>query len=277
MIRILFMVSVLALALVGCDNSANVEAEKQAQAEQNKPKVDPNLPKLEGKVTIDKIPNLKAEDNFALRGRLYDVTDPTKAPVMVTEFRHPVSGGMPLAFQLPYQPSKMQAGKRYAVDVGLMVGDTQLKGSNELIPVAAGSKSLGDITLITGGKVDVNTTPEDKVRNLVKALEMQLGNQERFDRRTIKRTVDRTTYGGDAFYEKEGNLLRLVRQKINNAGKSKTEQYFVYRKDGTPLYAKQNGKELGWDSKGNIVLNVNADDGVALTKSVKSVFASLKK
>jgi uncharacterized lipoprotein YbaY len=223
-------------------------------------------PTVTGMALFDSPVQLAAGATLNLR--LLDTTAADKEPIVVTTASVPITA-LPAEFALPYDDSKIEGFRSYAVEAQVMD-----QGTVKFV-------SLGRVGVLTQGKPNrVNVQLSQGLTNAVRDpavdlakefadFEQRLGGLKRFaDSRIVGPEGKETAIGWDAFADDDG--VRMVRETISDGeGNNRYMRRFAW-KDGKLWFAvrDQGGVKirLGWDKTGALLIkekNGAADESVA--------------
>ena len=241
---------VLSLALAACGQSnQNTNA--------NAPVVSAAMPtSVTGSVALKNPVPLSASAQLTLK--LLNVS--AKPAIVVAE---KTTGGLttlPAAFELNFDPAKIDHNAFHVLDVTIVDGERHYVAPREYPVITKGA----------GAKIDLLMTPEPTVGEQLESeyalLERSIGGMKRAQGASED---ENSTTAWDGFFDKNG--LRYIREITDYGDKGRSNFYFAYR-DGKPmLVIKESVPALaerpnavtraGWNALGQLVLRTRREGG----------------
>lgn len=263
-IALLSLSLALALSACGGDKPAPTPAAARSAAPAGAPLPTPVTgPKVSGSFTVPGINNLPA--GLELGVKLLDVTDPAAVPVVVAERVTQSPRMLPSGFEIGYDPTQIDATRKYVVVVVLQADGLVLYGTPTQTPVLTeGAVSEGlTLTLVQGGKAVAELAPPDQLKADFKELETKLGALRRI---TGERMDESISVGWDAFVDNSSGQVLMAREQVEIAEAGKTAYRFAYQ-GGQPWFIERKAggsiSLLGWTSDGQLILNETANGPMA--------------
>ncbi|MEO8672492.1 MAG: YbaY family lipoprotein [Tahibacter sp.] len=173
------------------------------------------------------------------------------------------SGGLtnlPVAFELPFDPSKIDQSAFHILDVTIVDGERHYVAPRQYPVVTKGATA----------KVDVQMTPEPTAGEQLEAeyalLQSAIGGMKRVQGASEE---ENSTTAWDGFFDKNG--LRYIREITDYGDKGRSNFYFAYR-DGKPMFVIKEGvpalaerpnsvTRAGWNALGQLVLHTRREGG----------------
>lgn len=249
-----------ALALAACGGEQPAPASARPAASTPTPADVPATtpvagPKVSGSITVEGKSQLPG--GIQLTVKLFDVTDASAVPVLVSERTTAAPQILPSGFEVGYDPAQIDASRRYAVEVALQTDGIVLYGTPAPTPVLTqGAPDSGiALSLVQGGKPVTTVAPPEQLKLDFKALEANLGALRRI---TGERLDEEVAIGWDAFVDNASGQVLMAREQVEVADSGMTAYRFAY-KGGQPwmVERKRGGATmlLGWTSAGELILN----------------------
>lgn len=263
------LVSVAALAMAGCNNSASPQ---QAQGKADDGAATAAAPQAGNKVTgqISLREPAQLSPQAKLEISLVDVsaaaagaaTDATAAPAaapapLATKTISPV-GAFPVSFELEFNPADVNPNNLYVVKADLVDGDRTYEMPLQAPVLTKGASNQVSIQLVA------KQTPAEKDLAAFEDLKKQIGGMK------IKSgtKLDKDASRGWQVFRKDGQV-QFIREQVDYGDKGFTETDYAY-KTGKAWVAVQQ-KKSSKDAKPNATERVSWDvDGKPVLKQVVS-------
>lgn len=172
----------------------------------------------------------------------------------------------PFTFDLPLDPSRIDASRTYVLNVVLTDGDRKFLSPLSTPVLTGGAGANPQIVL------NPEPTPSEKMKAGFQSLQAQIGGMKKVDGTY---TTDDASVGWDAF-SRNGDVVFVRVNTDFDAGGSRAVK-FAYRADGDPmaLVMQEGGvtSRVGWDEGGAVVLNEKSGGGTLTDEEIAALRA----
>lgn len=202
--------------------------------------------------------------------KLVDVAMPD---YVLAEHSETVSGQPPYAFTMAFDPSKIDRTRTYVVNVLMFDGDRRFVPALQSPVLTGGAGNTAEVVL------NSEATPGEKLNEEFTSLKSRIGGMRRIQDSFLN---DDLSVAWDGFVEAGGKVrfMRVNSEKGDGdtAVRSNVEYAFL---DEQPMVVSRragNGfTRVGWDTKGNLVLNRAAGGGTVSEEEARSFHADALK
>ncbi|MGA9421760.1 MAG: YbaY family lipoprotein [Rhodanobacteraceae bacterium] len=192
-------------------------------------------------------------DGAKLDIKLVDIAQPE---IPIAEKTDVVSGQPPYQFTLDFDPSKIDAGRTYVVNVTLTDGDRHFVPALNSPVLTGGAGASAQIVL------NAEATPGEKMDAEYKKIQADIGGMKRI---AGTYTTDTASIAWDAFISQR--RIKFMRVTILHDKGGQTSIKYAF-KNGKPLELVRNEggatTRVGWEEDGTVLVNRNSD-GTTLT------------
>lgn len=241
-----------ALAVLGGCNSSNQPASAPSAADNasgavaQHPAATTVIPDhIDGTITLREPAPITAGSRLTIK-----LVDVAQQDLVLAETSENVGGQPPYPFTLPVKPSDIDPTRVYVVNVLLVDGERRYVQALQS-PVLTGGAGA-TINVVLNGEA----TPGEQLKEAFNKLKSHIGGMKRIQDAFLDGEL---SVAWDGFVE-AGNKLRFMRVNSevgdgDTAVRTNVEYAFL---DGKPMAILQKGRvttRVGWDDKGQVVLN----------------------
>jgi uncharacterized lipoprotein YbaY len=227
-------------------------------------------PRISGRIEVTDLATLPP--GIQLGFKLFDITDPSIAPVLVSEQITAAPRTLPYEFEFGYDASRVNPSLRYGMTAAIQTEGVVLYGTSSVTPVLTqGATDAGLVLpLVRGGTPVTTIAPSEQIKLEFGKLEAQIGALRRI---TGERLEEEVAVGWDAFVDDGSGQVRMAREQVDYAEAGSAEFRYAYQ-GGQPwvVERKQGGVTtlLGWTTEDQLILNEKGS-GEASEEEVESL------
>lgn len=266
-----YLLLIVMLSIVGCNSSSNQNMPANTSTDAAA------IDKITGMVTYRQ--QLELSPQARLDVQLVDVS---QAASVVTQKTINPTGQIPIAYELNFDPAKINPSDIYVVRATILDGERRYTHTLQYPALTKGAPAKIDIL------VNPETTASEKLKADFAKLENLIGGMERV---TGQQETPDVMVGWDAFFE--GKDLRLIRENTDRGDKGRINSKYGYYKNGQPMAVVREEKtgtasptlitRVGWSENGELVfkeksgaqnLDVSDDEAKSLLSAAKQAQAT---
>ncbi|MBL0162947.1 MAG: YbaY family lipoprotein [Xanthomonadales bacterium] len=200
------------------------------------------------------------------------LVDVAQQDLTLAETSEDVTSQPPYPFTLPVNPSLIDHARVYVVNVTLVDGERHYVQALQSPVLTGGAGST--INVVLNGEA----TPGEELKEAFNKLKAHIGGMKRIQDAFLDGDL---SVAWDGFVE-AGNKLRFMRVNSelgdgDTAVRSNVEYAFL---DGKPMAMLKKGSvttRVGWDEKGQVILNEKSGDGTVSDEEAKAFYDAAAK